>query len=323
MRAAGAKGSNIHFPLSANGMDYLISVVDHLDGDPSPRDLKYAVLHLQAATEVLLKACLIIFDWRLVFTKPDEADERLYKRGDFNSCDMSQTIKRLRDQGVSIPPEIKAAITRLANHRNRLQHFGLTSTAIAIEAAAAEVLDFLLTFIHEQLQPDLQGTEEAHVADGMELVRGRLHQIRTLVTTRMKRLRPELQPYAAQTLKCPNCGQWAMIADAGEAQCRFCQTEWDPNTLPLAYMVDVLGNSWRAFRKGEPPADVCPECWGETLVHGAFLADAPETPRSFCFGCSHAFDGLANCIRCGLPFQIGADGWPICRTCRDEMTARD
>ncbi|MEU1409794.1 hypothetical protein ABZ471_47740 [Streptomyces sp. NPDC005728] len=43
--------------------DYLRSVVNHLDRDePGPRDLKYGVLHLQAATEVLLKARLTSFD---------------------------------------------------------------------------------------------------------------------------------------------------------------------------------------------------------------------------------------------------------------------
>ncbi|MCE3034379.1 hypothetical protein [Streptomyces sp. CMSTAAHL-2] len=64
----------IHFPPVENGMDYLISVLEHLDGEPSPRSLKYAVLHLQAATEVLLKARLIAFDWRLAFQKPEESE---------------------------------------------------------------------------------------------------------------------------------------------------------------------------------------------------------------------------------------------------------
>jgi hypothetical protein len=48
----------VDFPPVTNGMDYLCSVVEHLTGNPQPRDLKYAVLHLQAAAEVLLKARL-------------------------------------------------------------------------------------------------------------------------------------------------------------------------------------------------------------------------------------------------------------------------
>jgi hypothetical protein len=38
-----------------NGLDYLESVVEHLRDNPDQRDLKYVILHLQAATEVLLK----------------------------------------------------------------------------------------------------------------------------------------------------------------------------------------------------------------------------------------------------------------------------
>jgi hypothetical protein len=34
-----------------NGLDYLESVVEHLRDNPDQRDLKYAILHLQAATE--------------------------------------------------------------------------------------------------------------------------------------------------------------------------------------------------------------------------------------------------------------------------------
>jgi hypothetical protein len=39
-----------------NGLDYLVSVVDHLRGEEvGRRELKYAVVHLQAAVECLLK----------------------------------------------------------------------------------------------------------------------------------------------------------------------------------------------------------------------------------------------------------------------------
>ncbi|MFD5074512.1 hypothetical protein [Streptomyces sp. NPDC058371] len=58
-RAAGEPGGGVDFPPVENGLDYLLSVVEHLARPPqdmTPRHLKYAVLHLQAATEVLLKS---------------------------------------------------------------------------------------------------------------------------------------------------------------------------------------------------------------------------------------------------------------------------
>jgi hypothetical protein len=42
----------------------------------SSRDIKYAVLHLQAAAEVLLKARLFREHWDLVFNDPGKATPR-------------------------------------------------------------------------------------------------------------------------------------------------------------------------------------------------------------------------------------------------------
>jgi hypothetical protein len=67
------------------------SVVSHLGGTPSARDLKYAVLHLQAATEVLLKVRLIREHWTLVFKNPDKATLVSYASGDFISIRLDET----------------------------------------------------------------------------------------------------------------------------------------------------------------------------------------------------------------------------------------
>ncbi|MGJ3558659.1 hypothetical protein ACR6C2_05390 [Streptomyces sp. INA 01156] len=66
-----------------NGIDYLRSVVDHLtEADPpTPRALKYAVLHLQAAAEVLLKSRLLREHWSLVFKEPGAATRKKFEAG--------------------------------------------------------------------------------------------------------------------------------------------------------------------------------------------------------------------------------------------------
>lgn len=58
----GRQQSDIEFRPVRNGVDYLLSAVQHLTAGQQPpgdRDLKYTVLHLHAATEVLLKARLV------------------------------------------------------------------------------------------------------------------------------------------------------------------------------------------------------------------------------------------------------------------------
>lgn len=314
----------MNYPPIQNGMDYLRSVVGHLDHEePGPRDLKYAVLHLQAATEVLLKARLVSIDWRLVFMKPDEAAEVAYKQGDFNSCKVDDAIKRLRAEGVQISPEAKGHITNLGQQRNRLQHFGLTATGPAVEARAAQVLHFLIGFVDEYLRPGLDGADAQHLEEEMRVVREALPRIREYARTRMEQLAPALDPLKGCTLRCPDCGMWALIADGGSLECRFCPQEWDPDTFPLAYAVWVLGHSFREYRKTGQPAKYCPECGAYTLMHEVYLADDPDRQREFCFSCSEVFDGLEDCLRCTMPFQPNGDDDLACGDCWSSAMAKD
>ncbi len=78
-------------------MDHLLSVVNHLSGEPEPQDLKYAVLHLQAAAEVLLKVRLIEEHWSLVFKNPGSARRDKFEASDFDSCGPNDAITRLRE----------------------------------------------------------------------------------------------------------------------------------------------------------------------------------------------------------------------------------
>lgn len=48
--------SSFYFGVLENGLDFLLSSLDYLSGDPKEKDLKYAVLHLSAGVELVLKA---------------------------------------------------------------------------------------------------------------------------------------------------------------------------------------------------------------------------------------------------------------------------
>lgn len=315
--------SRIEFSPLVNGVDYLLSAVEHLEGGPSARNLKYAVLHLQAGVEVLLKSRLIINDWKLVFGRPGKATLETYRKGDFYSCSAEEALSRLSDIGVEIPKDAREEITYLSRQRNRLQHFGLTDTAAAVEARTANVLNFLLDFIRNHLQPVLLDTEADHLATQMNLVRSRLHRIQSLVTTRMQALAPQLSRAPWQTLHCPQCGQWALVVDTQESTCLFCHAQHDRQELPLDYVAIILEQGYRAFRKGEPYADCCPQCDDESLVHGVLVAADPDRPIRFCFSCAEAFDNIDDCTRCGLPFITVDDEGGLCGRCWDELTSRD
>ncbi|MEU9472517.1 hypothetical protein AB0D78_39250 [Streptomyces avermitilis] len=147
LRPVERPGSEVNFPPIANGLDYLVSVITSLADDEervSARDLKYAVLHLQAAAEVLLKYRLQQEHWTLVFAEPGKARKEELADGSLASCTPAQTVDRLRRiVGLPIGDKDAAALTKLAKTRNALQHYGLTDRARAVEARTAEVLDFL------------------------------------------------------------------------------------------------------------------------------------------------------------------------------------
>jgi hypothetical protein len=76
----------VHFPPVLNGLDFLESTVTLLavEGNVPPRNLKYAVVHLAAAVETLLKARLALEDPKLVWTRSDQYDGAKHAAGDFN-----------------------------------------------------------------------------------------------------------------------------------------------------------------------------------------------------------------------------------------------
>lgn len=72
-----------------NGIDFLENAIESL-GDGSPRGLKYAIIHLQAAAEVLLKVRLMREHWTLVFRESGTAKMGKFKMGDFVSVGLGE-----------------------------------------------------------------------------------------------------------------------------------------------------------------------------------------------------------------------------------------
>ncbi|MER6162704.1 hypothetical protein ABT147_45750 [Streptomyces sp. NPDC001868] len=282
LRAAGEVDPHrLDFPPVRNGVDYLVSVVDHLtaEGDRDPRDLKYAVLHLQAAAEVLLKARLVREHWSLVFTDPGKATRQKFDTSTLQSCGVPAAAERLRNiAGVDVTTRDEKALAELAQDRNALQHFGLTRDVPAVEARAGRVLDFLVRFLDGVLLPGLSREEVAAISSDVNRIREGLSAIHTFVTARMRRLKGELADYKDRTVVCPNCGQLAMVADGSRNRCHFCNTDESNMVLMVGFLVQSLNAPGVRVR-------ACPRCQKETLVDGARLASEPG-PVSFCFGCA-------------------------------------
>ncbi|MGW9237422.1 hypothetical protein ACWGRL_01615 [[Kitasatospora] papulosa] len=304
-RPADIPGSDLAFPPVDNGLDYLVSVVDHLEPDeegeaPSARALKYAVLHLEAAAEVLLKARLEAIHWTLVIERITNAVTwDRYTKGEFNSIGSAEAVRRLRDiAGVEISSKGAGALASLHGLRNKLQHYGLSARREEIEPFAATVLDFLVAFVDEQLLPVLGPSDRSRADNDMAYVRQGLNRIQAYVDERMARLRSELAGLEDRTVTCPRCYQDAAVAGDGEppttVRCRFCLTSWPPDVFAPLYTSGV-NSGWFAEQTVR-----CTDCSRTDTVTRHVIrvadlnanADDPDAPRglldavTFCFACA-------------------------------------
>ncbi|MER6253546.1 hypothetical protein ABT224_19545 [Streptomyces sp. NPDC001584] len=317
-------GSEVHFPPVSNGMDYLLSVVEHLEAGTervSARDLKYAVLHLAAGAEVLLKARLQLEHWTLVFKEPAKARRSELEDGTLSSCTPSEAVQRLRDIAqVSISDQNAKALDKLAKHRNALTHYGLsgpTANARAVESQTADVLDFLVGFLDDELFPRLSAEERDAVEVEMERIRGGLQQIKAFVKKRLQRLNRELAPLTSRTTECPTCANWTYVAAEAatpasrRVACKFCGRDDPPGVAATLYGTQVLGLNPFEVRVTE----MCPACRDDSVVAGVRTAAAEQQPVYFCFRCAAVVpDERVPCRICGRPWLPYEDR-PACDDC--------
>ncbi|MEU1800121.1 hypothetical protein [Streptomyces sp. NPDC019937] len=287
--------------------------MEHLNADTGPRELKYAVLHLQAAAEVLLKSRLLREHWSLVFSDPARATSEKFSASDFNSCGTDAAVERLKNIcGLDFSKKDVAALKDLGKDRNALQHYGLTHSAEAVESRAGAVLDFLLRFLDAELLPLLDAQERDSIKEDMSRVRSGLNTIEAFVVERMNRLRGnELKGTTDSLLPCSVCGQWALAVIQNGAHCHFCGVTESAEALALVF---------QEFEPGHP-ANECPRCCNPTLACFAFMDGAGEE-LYYCFTCQarYKLEELANCGGCGClwPYEGADDGTAqmLCGDCR-------
>lgn len=321
--------AEVHYPPVDNGLDYLVSVVDHLRGEEvGRRELKYAVVHLQAAVECLLKYRLELEHWSLVFANPGSAKRSELEDGSLSTCTMDQTITRLANlANVVITQTESTKLKDLASLRNRLQHYGRMHDAkvnrYVIKANAAEVLEFLINFVDTELLPRL-APPDGETAESLARIREGLSQIRGYVTARMRRLRPNLDPVKSRTVQCLNCHQYAMVVgDEEGAYCWYCHYRRGPDDIALAYAYEVLGRTtWSQVRGELNPVYSCPACDVDALVRGVRSAASPKNPVDLCFHCGETFSDMEDCVRCEEPF-VPTDGEFTCDDCLHEVIAAE
>ncbi|POX43406.1 hypothetical protein C3486_00290 [Streptomyces sp. Ru73] len=320
--AGDQSAKDFHFPALVNGLDFLVSAVDSLAirSGPERRELKYAVLHLRAAAETLLKARLEMHDPALVWVKPGIFNDAQHKAGDFKSCGIETAIKRLNslsdDEGCDVALETLLDpdddnLTQLGALRNRIMHFGWSDSAVAVQARTVPVLALLVEFVSADVLPYVESPADSWAAEQqMERVREQLRHLEDFVAHQVESLRGLLDGYEASTVACRSCGQFVVVLDGGaiDLSCLFCKKSYGTGEEAAWEFVGMSRHL--TIKEGGGDFAPCTSC-GASAVVDVHTASSPDAISWICFACGTEFEGI--CAFCGLGTYLAMED--MCNDC--------
>lgn len=310
---------NIQFDLIENGLDFVSSGVEHILKDDSPHLLKYAILHLSAGTELLLKEVLKNEHWSLIFENPNSAKYELLTTGEFKSVDFETLITRLINiSDIELSEKDISILRQLKKLRNKIEHFEFNQNAKAIKSLSSKVLCLLINFINENFETSkLSNSSKEYVeklrSDAIkfkEFAKLRTAQIKTELSTAQKK-------YGIES--CPSCRQAALILNE-DLQCLFCGYTDEAGKVAELYAENILGESRYICMTdgGEFPVIECIHCGEDTFVDKG-------TNGYVCFSCfeTNQVTDLKSCTYCGQLFESRDDKSDICEYCIDYLVNKD
>ena len=295
------RAENVHLSLTDNALDFLLSASESVSRDPTPRNLKDAIIHAANGIEVLAKARLAREHWSLIFDDVNRADRQKLEAGDFISVNPQNTLTRLeRIVGVSIAKQYKAHLDTLRKLRNRLTHFTANIEPEQAKSLVAKAMTFCVEFCERQdmVTPD----SESKLGE----IHTNLTGLTEFVDSRMASITESLKWYST-VLECPECWQKALGIDDGQIDCKFCRYKTEPEDL-----VDILS---------EGRIEDCPECGREQTF--VFIYNfAYEEARWVCCFCGISGKNYGNCFRCEqMTYSSGPDDVIFCEVCTEHFMA--
>jgi len=302
---------DVEFTLLENGLDFVLSALEHMAGDPSPREIKYSVLHLCSGIELVLKERLMREHWSLVFDKLEKAKKTTFESGRFNSVTFVPCIDRLIEiAGVDYVRAHRKELESFRDRRNQIEHFGFVDSIEAIKSSSSKVLNFLYDFIHRELAPTADLEEQ--LAEMLEYLR----EFDQFVKDRMLIVQEEVADVCSPIVECSRCRQMAVTIAEGEALCHFCRHVSQGEDAAVEYVEEIQGTTAYALGKNgfEFPVYDCPECGSSAVVE--------NEEGIVCFSCGESWElsAMTYCDRCGRSFFRHETNSDLCESCFEDLS---
>jgi hypothetical protein len=299
--------------LVQNALDYLILAGEQAQ-EGSPRMLKHSLATLADGIELLLKAQVEIYDWCLLFKNVDEADEKKYASGDFQSVSVDQSINRLKNIcGIEIEQSSISVLETLRKQRNKIRHFTISTNQEEVKSLITKTYSFALDFTTKYLEAKYDGGIDAELNE----LRRMLGEFGVFVESRLKEIQKilENQDYAWH-IECPKCTQETLYPSEGHAKCAFCGYDKDGEEAAEDWC--EYHSPWKGPKERmiDEDVDACPECgkWSCAYIE--------EKETWICFSCGESGD-YRYCNICGRLFSGEPNPGNRCDDCWNELLSKD
>lgn len=309
------ESGDIKYDMLENGLDFVTSGIRHIINDKSANSIKYAIIHLAAGVELILKDRLRKEHWSLIFDNINAAKLELLTSGDFRSVDFEAILSRLQNIcGVELHEKHIAALRQLRKERNKIEHFELSINIPAIKSLASKVLSILLSYVNVQFESDeLSDTAKEFIVE-LRTMPVKFNEFAKLRNAQIKQVIEDAQKKGEVEI-CPTCRQSALILYDG-IECAFCGYTDIPQVVAELYAENILGASRYLTMTdgGEFPVMDCIHC-GES---DTFVDKGDDF---ICFAChqSSQKSDVAYCNQCGQLFEPINEEDYMCEDCHDYL----
>lgn len=307
--------TKLKLSLVENAFDFFLEAIGHLD-DNDPRKLKYAILHMASAVELILKARLAEEHWGLIFKDPLKANIEKFEKGDFRSADFQETQERLENICKLDLSKYKAILKTLRDMRNCVQHFAFSVQVPEISSILIKTWSFLWDFIHDEMLEEAERERKT-----LETIKKRMTRHDAYVAERITVITPILNAIKEEgifVVECPSCLQTALSIPGGEnPKCYFCRYQNDSEQIAADWATVFVGYPHTDPKECdiEPVLKECHECGKETMIEFEDGSMTPPDPAWICFSCGECGHPMVICHSCGAEFPWEGEIY-ICTECR-------
>ena len=295
----------------ANAFDYAdTSANEYVVSRTENGKLKYAVLHLWSAIQLLLKCRVIFTDWKRV-VKCGENKVPIFSQfcdGGYKTIYHASLVRELRsileeDENhndsslLELIDKYKGDLEALRKLRNKLEHFTDTLDPASYEPTLASVWQFTFeagTIIADQILCNIPHSDIA-LYDRWNAIKQQIAGDKRFSVERLGEIQNQIDAYKKKgviLIQCYNCSHFAIPVDNKLEPCLFCKKESDGACFFEIWWENETGEylTQNGVPEGHPwNAGMCPNC--EERGYYVMTDEAKSVPSdvlTLCFSCGYS-----------------------------------